>query len=39
MKSGFLGPNVACVEATHLTQKQVLFMVFRSYISMLNGMA
>ena len=36
MRSTFLGPNVVYIEAVHLTIKQVLFMVFRGHISMLN---
>ena len=36
MRSNFLGPNVAFIEAVHFTTKQVLFMVLRGHIGMLN---
>ena len=39
MRCNFLGANAVCIKAAHLIPKQVLFMVFSSHISMLNGMA
>ena len=39
MRSNVLSPNVVYIEAVHLTTKQVLFTVFGSHISMLNGKA
>lgn len=39
MRCNFLGTNAVCIKAAHLIPKQVVFMVFSSHISMLNGMA
>lgn len=38
MRCNFLGVNVVCIKVVYLILKQVLFMVFSSYISMFNGM-